>query len=673
MTALDRLRELRAQGRLEREYAAVAGLLADEELAADPDGPRRAARLLARLDPDAVTASSPGTPSVTVAITGQSTVAGLVDPLTVELARHGLLLRPLLGDHGAYRYDLADPGGRFHGAGADLALCLLDPETVFARLPAVWRPADVERAGAQVLAELAQLVAGYQGVLVLNTVPLTRRHTHQLIDRHARTRLALVWREFNAGLLRLAEEHPGVQVIDLDPLVAETGPVHDPRLAAYARAHYTEPLLTAYAREVAHLARALRGLARKCLVVDLDQTLWDGVLGDDGPDGIAAAGTPRGEAFGAFQRVVKQLGSQGVLLAVSSKNDPEQVAAVLRDHPDLVLRPDDFVRVRANWEPKDGNLLEIAGSLGIAPGALVFADDSPAERARVRHGAPEVALVALDDEPALHASRLLADGWFDCLRLTAEDEDRARQYRLDAERARLRERAGGEADFLRELRVGVELAPAAPHELERFAQLTQRTNQFNLTGLRLTAAQLALRAADPRSLVLAARTSDRFGPNGLTGAVLGRWDDDGLHLENVWLSCRVFSRGIEQACLAAVLALAAERGARAVHAWYRATPKNGRTRGFYPALGFATVVEHPDRVHFRHDLAGPPAVPDHIVMVGPKYSEVPGARGVTGTCVATGTAGAGVTSKPSGNSADGAVVSRVYESLVEWEEMRGKR
>ncbi|MEV7025572.1 HAD-IIIC family phosphatase [Kitasatospora sp. NPDC093558] len=670
MTALDRLRELRAQGRLEREYAAVAGLLADEELAADPDALRRAARLLARLDPDAVTAASPGTPSVTVAITGQSTVAGLVDPLTVELARHGLLLRPLLGDHGAYRYDLGDPGGRFHGAGADLALCLLDPETVFARLPAVWRPADVERAGAEVLAELAELAApagGRVGPLVLNTVPLTRRHTHQLIDRHARTRLALVWREFNSGLLRLAEERPGVQVVDLDPLVAETGPVHDPRLAAYAQAHYTEPLLAAYAREVAHLARAVRGLARKCLVLDLDQTLWDGVLGDDGPEGVAAAGTLRGEAFGAFQRVVKQLGSQGVLLAVSSKNDPDRVAAVLRDHPDLVLRPDDFVRVRANWEPKDGNLLEIAAGLGIAPGALVFADDSPAERARVRHGAPEVALVPLDDEPALHVTRLLADGWFDCLRLTAEDEDRTRQYRLDAERARLRERAGGEADFLRELRVGVELAPAAPHELERFAQLTQRTNQFNLTGLRLTAAQLALRAADPRSLVLAARTSDRFGPNGLTGAVLGRWDDDGLHLENVWLSCRVFSRGVEQACLAAVLALAGERGARAVHAWYRATPKNGRTRGFYPALGFATVAEHPDRVHFRHDLDGLPVIPDHIVMIGPKDSGTAQVAGVAGTSRPSSS------SRSSANSPDGSVVSDVYEFLVEREEMRGTR
>ncbi|MQS14905.1 HAD-IIIC family phosphatase [Streptomyces kaniharaensis] len=614
-TALARLRELRAQGLLEREYPAVAGLLADEALAADPDELHRAGRLLAGLDPDAVLAACPGMETVTVAITGQSTVAGLVDPLTAELARHGVLLRPLLGDHGAYRYDLTEPGGRFHGVDRDLALCLLDQETVFARLPAVWRPADVERAAAEVLAELAVIAAAEPGTLVLNTVPLTRRYSHQLIDRHARTQLALRWREFNSGLLRFADEHPGVQVIDLDPLVAETGPVHDPRLAVYAGAQYTEPLLAGYAREVAHLVRALRGLARKCLVVDLDQTLWDGVLGDDGPEGVAAAGTLRGEAFGAFQRVVKQLGSQGVLLAVSSKNDPDRVAEVLRDHPDLVLRGEDFVRVRANWEPKDGNLLEIAGSLGIAPGALVFADDSPAERARVRHGAPEIALVPLDDEPALHVTRLLADGWFDCPRLTEEDLDRTRQYRLDGERERLRERAGGEAGFLRELRVGVELAPAGRHEYERFAQLTQRTNQFNVAGLRLTAAQLELRCADPRSLVLAARTSDRFGSNGLVGAVLGRWDGDGLHLENVWLSCRVFSRGIEQACLAAVLAEARSRGAAAVHAWYRPTPKNARTRGFYPSLGFATVEEHPDRVLFRHDLGGElPEIPAHISM-----------------------------------------------------------
>ncbi|MCM2421603.1 HAD-IIIC family phosphatase [Streptomyces sp. RKAG293] len=632
-TGLERLRELKALGRLEAEYDRVAPLLA--ELTDDPgtsaaaDLPR-AGRLLAGLDRAAVLAAHPGTPVVTVAVTGQSTVAQLVDPLTAELARHGLLLRPVLGDHGAYLHDLTSEQGLFHGLEADLSLCLLDAETVFSEVPLPWDVAALSRAADDVLERLTGLAAeharlagtadGTGGTLVLNTLPLLRRHTHQLVDHRSRAQLGVVWREFNAALLRLTERFPGLAVIDLDPLIAETGPVSDPRLAGYAKAQYTAPLLAAYAREAAHLARSLRGMTKKCLVLDLDDTLWDGILGDAGADGIAAAGTLRGEAFGAFQRTVKQLGSQGVLLAVSSKNDAEPVLAVLRDHPDMVLRETDFVQVNANWQPKDGNVADIADRLGIGLDSLVLADDSPAERAQVRHGAPQVSVVPLDDEPALHVTRLLADGWFDTPRLTDEDRARTGQYRVERERRELREGSGSHADFLRELKVGVQLSAPLPHEFARLAQLTQRTNQFNLTGLRLAQADLEARAADPRQLVLAARATDRFGDNGLVGAVLGHRAADGLHLDNIWLSCRVLARGIEQGCVAVLLERARDAGLTAVHARYRPTAKNHRVRDFYPSLGFEEVFEELGEdgngggVLLRHDLRTVPPVPDHLTI-----------------------------------------------------------
>ncbi|MFJ2581560.1 HAD-IIIC family phosphatase [Kitasatospora aureofaciens] len=623
---LDRLRALRAGGGLAAAYHEVPGLLA--ELLDDADPARRTAdlcragRLLAGADPEAVLRHHPDTPALTVAITGQSTVGELVDPLTAELARHGLLLRPLLGDFGGYLRDLTDPAGLFHPAGPvhpagpDLALCLLDAETVFAEVPTPWQPEDVAAAADRVLGRLAGLVAEYRqlsaGTLVLNTVPLLRTHSHQLVDHRSRARLGAVWREFNAGLLRLAEDHPSLVVIDLDPLVADGGPAYDARLAGYAKARLSTPLLAAYAREIGHLARALRGKTRKCLVLDLDHTLWDGVLAEDGPEGVAAAGTLRGEAFGGFQRHVRQLASQGVLLAVSSKNDEAQVLETLRDHPDLVLREPDFVRINANWSDKAGNLLDIADRLGLAPDALVFADDSPAEQAQVRHGAPGVAVLPLDDEPALHPVRLLADGWFDVPRLTDEDRDRTAQYRMEGQRSRLREGSGSLAEFLAQLGVTVEVGPPSPHEYPRLAQLTQRTNQFNLTGMRLQPAEPALLADDPERLLLAVRSADRFGPNGLVGVVLGRYTEDRLLLENVWLSCRVLTRGVEQACLAALLAHAAAEGLGAVDAYYRPTVRNHRVRDFYPALGFTELAREGDQVYYRHDLTERPDAPGHI-------------------------------------------------------------
>ncbi|MEO3978991.1 HAD-IIIC family phosphatase [Streptomyces sp. CAU 1734] len=633
---LDRLRALHREGLLIHAYPEVPGLLAELASAGDPAGPPapdlvRAGQLLARLDPADVLAEHAGTGSVTVAVTGSSTLNGLTAPLTAELARHGLLLRLHTGDFGSWFRDLQDTGSELYAAGADLALCVLDAQVVFDELPHPWLVEDVERVAAAKLALIGSLaeryVTGGAGTLVLNTLPLPRGHTRRLIDARSRARLGVVWREFNAGLLRLAAAHDRVHVVDLDPLVASSGPVNEPRLAAYAKVLLGDELLAGYAREIGHLARGLRGRTKKVLVVDLDNTLWDGILGDDGPEGIAAATTYRGEAFGRFQRAVGQLGAQGVLLAVCSKNDREPVLGVLRDHPDMVLRESDFVRVNANWEPKDGNLLDIARRLNLGVDSLVFADDSPFECGLVAGSLPSVAVIRLDEEPALHVERLLADGWFDVPELTPEDRARAEQYRTDAARQDLQESAGSMEEYLAGLGVRVSLSPVRDHEIARVSQVTLRTNQFNLTTERLQQADVRARRDAADQLVLAIRSADRFGDNGLVGAVLvsdtgpgGAW-----HIDNVLLSCRVFARGIEESCLAAVLRHARAAGAAAVHARYRPTAKNHRVRGLYPSAGFEETGESADgTVTFRHSLAEDrlPSVPEHVRLAA-DFSRLP--------------------------------------------------
>ncbi|MCG7524510.1 HAD-IIIC family phosphatase [Streptomyces sp. OfavH-34-F] len=617
-TGLDRLRDLRKRGLLEKAYDQVAPALAQEEPGGGRADTAAAGRLLAAVDPEAVRAHHPATPVVTVAVTGQSTVGQVLDPLRGELARHGLLLRAVLGEHGTYLRDLTDTGSELHTAAPDLTLCLLDAETVFEQVPGVWRPEDVESAAADALERCAVLAAQAPGTLVVNTLPLPLEYSRRLIDHRSRARLGAVWREFNAALLRLTERFPGLVVIDLDPLTGEGGPVTDPCLARYAKVRLGAGLLAGYAREVAHLARALRGATRKCLVLDLDQTLWDGILAEDGPDGIAAAGTLRGEAFGAFQTCVRHLGSQGVLLAVSSKNDAADVARVLADHPDPVLRERDFVAVHANWEPKDGNLADIARGLDLSTDALVFADDSPAEREQVRHGLPGVAVVPLGEEPATHIGRLLADGWFDTLSLTDEDRARTGEYRARRERRELHAGAGSHEEYLRALELRLDVGPPRPHEAARISQLTLRTNQFNLAGGGLTEAAVTALAADAGRELLVARTADRFGDNGLVGAVLigrspGEW-----RLDNLWLSCRVLGRGVERAFVAVLLKRARRLGLHAVGARYVPTARNGRAGDLYPSCGF--VARRPSgpgesgggAAEYRHDLTVLPGVPDHI-------------------------------------------------------------
>nr|WP_251066865.1 HAD-IIIC family phosphatase [Streptomyces sp. ISL-36] len=607
MTALHRA------GQLAARYPEVRGLLArarEEELV-------RYGRLLARLDPDEVLAAHPAVPAPLVAVTGHGILSALVPALTAEFARHGLLARVRLSDFDSWVFDLVDPSGPLYAARPSLVLCVLDPAVVADELPVPWQVSDVERVLAEKLALVERAAAVFAtaaqgGTLVLNTLALPRELTAQLIDLRARARFGAVWREANVRLLRLAEERAEVVTVDLDPLLAEGVPARDVRQSVYAKAHLSDALLAGYAREVGHLARQSAGGGKKVLALDLDNTVWGGVLGEVGQEGIATGGGYRGEAFQRFQRVAKQLGSQGVLLAAVSKNDQEPVVKTLREHPELALREEDFVQIRANWLPKHDNLRELARELNVGVDSIVFVDDSPFECGLVRHELPGVAVIQVDEEPASHVRRLLAEGWFDVRQLTSEDFARPERYRQEQARQDFLDTFESLEGYLRELDVSVTLAAAEPAQYARVSQMTLRTNQFNLTTGRLQPAEVRARAEDPAGAVLTISAADRFGENGLVGAVLLRREDDTLHIDNFLLSCRVFSRGIETAVLAAVLRHARESGAGQVRAAYRRTAKNTKVADFYPRSGFVTVASDAESAVYRHTLDTLPGPVDHI-------------------------------------------------------------
>jgi FkbH-like protein len=597
------LGDLYRDGRLLAEYPRVRRLLADlpeEELG-------RAGRTLSRLDPDDVQREHPGIRAVSVAITGHGTVSTLVAPLTAEFARHGLLLRPMVANFDSYVFDLGNPESTLYAAGPELTLCVLDPGIVFDEVPVPWSPADVENVMAAKLSLIERLARSFhdtsRGTLVMNTMPLLRRYTGQLLDHRSRARLGAVWREGNARLLRLGSEIGSLVIVDLDPLIADGTVASDSRLSSYAKVHLSPGLLARYAREIGHLARHLTGGTKKVLALDLDGTTWGGVLGDDGAEGIEVADSYRGEAFRAFQRVAKQISAQGILLTAVSKNNPEPVREVLRGHPRMTLTEDDFVRVTANWRPKHENLTELAGLLNVAVESIVFVDDSAHECGLVSHYLPEVAVVRVDDEPALHAEKLLRDGWFDVMELTAEDRGRVVKYQEDLARKDFLDSFSSVDDYLRELKISVRLSEAAESDVVRAAQLSLRTNQFNMTTRRLQPGEVAGLIADPAALVLTIRASDRFGDNGLVGVIFARREANAVHIDNFVLSCRVFSRGIEQACLAAVLRHARATHAEAVFGEYSPTSKNGMVSDFYSRYGFAVIAAEGTMVRFRHDLA----------------------------------------------------------------------
>ncbi|MFD8026711.1 HAD-IIIC family phosphatase [Streptomyces lavendulae] len=616
----DELLALHRAGRLAAEFPRLKALLARLPEADSA----RAAQLLSRVDPADVLRAHPALPSLTVAVTGHGTLSPLVPALALEGARHGIVIRTLVCDFDSYVFDLTDPDSTLHAARPDLALCLLDPMIVVDELPTPWRPADVEAVLAEKTALLdgltARFAAAGTGTLVLNTMPLPRTLAAQLVDHRSRARLGALWREANTRLLRLTETHPELVVLDLDPIAAEGVAVTDPRLSVYAKAHLSPAMLARYAREAGHLARLVTGRTRKCLAVDLDQTLWGGILGDDGAEGIEVADSPRGEAFRAFQKVVKQLSSQGVLVAAVSKNDLEPVREVVAGHPEMVLREEDFVRFAVNWKPKHENLRELAEDLNLGVESMVFVDDSPYECGLVCHELPDVAVVPLDEEPAGHVGKLLRDGWFDTRELTTEDRARPALYRSEAERKDFLHTFDSLQDYLRELGVRVRIGPVEERDVPRVAQLTLRTNQFNLTTRRLQPAAVQELAAAPDTEVLAVHAGDRFGDNGLIGVVFTRREGATVHIDNFLLSCRVFARGVEQTALASVLRRARATGAREVVAAFRESAKNAKVRAFYPQNGFAPAGEDGSDEGgdgdgsrlYRHDLVSVPPTPGHV-------------------------------------------------------------
>jgi FkbH-like protein len=610
------LSELFREGDLAVRYPEVPALLAGLDYLETT----RAGQLLGRLDPADVLGLHPATKTIKVAITGHGSAAPFQPALTAELARHGLLARIDVSPFGSYRFDLADPAGRLYAGKPDITICLLDAGVVFDELAVPWGPEDVRRVFAEKLRTMEQIVATFaktgHGTLVVNTMPLPFEIAAQLVDYRSRAALGAAWREGNARLLGLMEADPAVVVLDLEPMADELR-LSDQRFRLYAGAPFTTELMARYAREVGHLANGLVGQGRKCLVLDLDGTMWDGVLGEDGVDGIGISDSTRGQAFRAFQRVVKQIGAQGVLLAVVSKNEVSAVREVLRNRTDMILREDDFVRIAANWRPKHENLAELAQALNLGLDSFVFVDDSPHECGLVRRELPGVAVVCVDGDPALHAGRLLQDGWFTTREATAEDRARTERYRDELVRKDFLDGFESIEDYLRELGIVVRVRCAGPGDVPRLSQLTLRTNQFNLTTRRLQQPEVSALLREPGRLVLAVDASDRFGDNGLVGAVFVHREGDVLRIDNFLLSCRVFSRGIEQGCLAVLFEYAVATGVTAVFGEYRRTAKNGIVGDLYPRYGFRPVpaAAGDDGIaRFRHDLREPLERPAHLQL-----------------------------------------------------------
>jgi FkbH-like protein len=546
--------------------------------------------------------SLPGLEPVRVALLGSATTSHLPAGLRVAGLRLGLAIEVYEAAYGMYWQELmdADAGNGLRAFQPEVVVLALD-----ARHLAGTQGATVDGALAlmQSCWEKARDLFKCQ-VIQQTVMPILPELMGSNEERMPSSPAAIV-AEINRQLPAIAASE-GVDLLTMDPLIVQEGLVHwyDPAMW-YRSKHEVHPRAAAlYGEHVARLMAAARGRSAKCLVLDLDNTLWGGVIGDDGLEGIVLGqGSEAGEAHAELQRYALRLTERGVILAVCSKNDEANALAPFTSHPEMVLRRDHIACFVANWNDKATNLRTIAKQLNIGLDALVFVDDNPAERAIVRQELPMVHVPELSEEPASYVSTLAAAGYFEAIRLTEDDRARATQYQENAERERLRETATDMDSYLRSLRMVLTAGEFDTMNLQRITQLINKTNQFNVMTERLSEAEVVDRMNDRRWLTLHARLADRFGDNGLIAILMARVEGDEAVIESWLMSCRVLGRGVEEACLNLLAAMAKRAGAERLVGQYRATAKNGMVKTLYPKLGFAELSNPQDEVlHFALNL-----------------------------------------------------------------------
>lgn len=516
--------------------------------------------------------------------------------LKVLAADRGITLEIYQAPFDAIELEINDPGAELYRFAPDFTVILSQTEQLLAG-PLARDDADVEAILARMTTVWDRFAEKISTTLIQGTFVQPAARGFGNFERLAPSSLGERVIALNDGLARAARERANVLLLDVDFLSGELGRKawRDEKLWYLAKAPCSFEAMPILARNIIDIVAAGLGRVVKCLVLDLDNTLWGGVIGDDGLEGIALGELAEGEAFVAFQRYILALKRRGIILAVCSKNDHANAVLPFERHPDMVLKLSDIAVFRANWDDKAANIRHIQETLNIGLDSMVFLDDNPFERSLVRGLLPQVIVPELPEDPALYVPAIAALNLFETVSFSKTDLERADLYRVEAVRSELKAKFESVEDYLTSLEMTILLEPFTAFNLPRIAQLIQRSNQFNLMTRRYGEGDCArlMRESDayhPFTLTLA----DRFGGYGLISVIVLRLLPDEIEIDEYLMSCRVLQRGVENFAMNYIFDLARARGAKRVVGRYAPTAKNAMVRDFYAQFGFARVATEAD-------------------------------------------------------------------------------
>jgi FkbH-like protein len=534
---------------------------------------------------------------IKVAILSSFTINGLEEAIRVKCAESDITCATYLCGYGQYNQDILDQSSKLYEFSPDITFIIIDTRSVLSTLfytpytiPANDRRTYIDKR----VADFVNLVKTFKNrtgsKLVLTNCSIPTYSPYGICEVRTEYGLKEMVYDFNARLADAFRSDPQVFLFDFNSFVSKYGEINvlDYRQFLVGDIKVSLSYIPHLAEELMGYIKADLGVNRKCIVLDLDNTLWGGIIGEDGFDRIDLSLKPPGMAFMEFQRVLLALYQRGVILAINSRNNEDEALRAIRDHPFMVLREEHFATMKINWSDKISNMKEIAQELNIGLDSIVYFDDDPINRELMSKAIPQIKTVDLPDDPSLYASTLMQINDFNTLVMTNEDRNRGEMYRQEHKRTELKRSSSNLEDFLKQLEIRVTMKKVNNFTIPRIAQLTLKTNQFNLTTRRYQEEDVETLAQDHTKLIGCAQTQDKFGDNGITGVYIVNKN----HVDKEWfidtflLSCRVMGRGIEDAMMGYILSKAKEEGVTKVKAEFIPTKKNKPCEQLLPNFGF---------------------------------------------------------------------------------------
>lgn len=544
-----------------------------------------------------------------IALLSNCTTEYIAMAMKEEFSNYQLEAQILNMPYNQYNAEISDADSSLYQFKPEIIFFLLDGELLFEEWYNLKVLQDSEEKKAALIQEtfaslsrMIEIVSlNSKAKIIFNSFSIPYYSPLGILDNKSKLGLKKMIGSLNCQLEEWARERANIYIFDYNGLASQYGYGHvkDSKMYYLTMSPASFPFSKVLAREYLRYVLPLKNKNKKCLVLDLDNTLWGGIAGEDGISGITLDLSGPGRSFYDFQRELLNLYEKGIILAVNSKNNLEDAMDIIENHPHMLLRKNVFASMKINWQDKSENMIEIAKELNIGLDSLVFFDDNPLERELVGGILPQVKIIDVPEDTSKYAESLKKVADFEVLHLTADDIKRSEMYLANKKRSEEEKLFSSKEDFLASLKSKLILREADEFTIPRIAQLIGKTNQFNMTTKRHSPEDVKSMASSEDYMVFSASVTDKFGDNGIVGVCIIRLSGEEAHIDTYLLSCRVLSRNIEYCLVSAVIGILEAKGINKIYAYYIETPKNKANKDFYPSAGFQKLREQDFETVYR--------------------------------------------------------------------------